>query len=643
MPKINLLPRSVYELIAAGEVVERPASAVKEMIENSVDSGAKTVTVEIKNGGVTFMRVTDDGCGISPADVRAAFTSHATSKIRDAGDLDAVMTLGFRGEALASIAAVAKVEMLTRTADSDTGTRYDIEGGQEKLFEEAGCPVGTTVIVRDLFFNTPARMKFLKKDATEGSNVRDAVARQALAAPGVSFRLISDNRQTLFTPGDGNLMTVITELFGAEFAGGLIPVAGSHEGVNIDGFVSKPVFGRPNRRMQYFFINGRFARIPMAQAALDNAYKNSAMVGKYPSCVLNIGVDARAVDVNVHPAKTEVRFGNEKPVYDAVYFAAKTALRKGDTVPVTRLEIKPEKKEDIFIPRSVRTEPERPATGAGLGIKVVSRAPVQDVPFTPAVPEPAPVPDASDLYAGAVKREERRREMLPLRDTSTVFETVREDEDDVLNMRPARPAAPPPAQEEFAEAKAKPFRIVGEVFRTYIIAESGGKMIFVDKHAAHERILFNKIKSRDNRGGAQLLMRPVTVTLPAKDHACALENLDIFEKAGYMLDDFGGNTVRVTECPVELSDADVREIVLEFADQLTRRSAEPEPEKLQWLFNSTACRAAVKAGNNLSLSEMEELVERVLTDDDVRYCPHGRPVMFELGENELKKLFGREG
>lgn len=634
MPRINVLPREVYELIAAGEVVERPASAVREMTENSVDSGAKSVTVEIKNGGVSFIRVTDNGCGIAPADVRAAFKSHATSKISSARDLDAIRTLGFRGEALASIAAVSKVQMLTRTPDSPIGARYEIEGGREILFEEAGCPVGTTVIVRDLFYNTPARMKFLKKDATEANNVRDVLARIALADPDVSIRLISDNRQVFFTPGDSRLITVITELFGRDFAAGLIPVAGSQNGVNIDGFVSKPVFSRPNRRMQYFLLNGRFVRIPAAQAALDNAYKNSAMVGKYPSCVLNIRVDPSSVDVNVHPAKTEVRFGNEKLIYDAVYFAAVTALREGDTVPVTKLETKEPRREDIFIPRAERTQTPEPPAGNELSMSL-----------EPSAGQEAPL--VSDLYAGAVRREERRRQTMTLRDTSSVFETVREDDDAVLNMRPAPAApatpAPQPEQLEIAEAKALPFRIVGEVFGTYIIAERGGRLIFVDKHAAHERILFNKIKARSGNTGAQALLSPVMVTLPAKDYSCVMDNLDLLEKAGYKADDFGAPTVRVTECPVELTGEDVSSLVLEFADQLTRMSAEPEPVKLSWLYNSTACRAAVKAGDRLSAPEMEELVNTVLTDDDVRYCPHGRPVMFELGENELKKLFGRDG
>ncbi|MCR5782415.1 MAG: DNA mismatch repair endonuclease MutL [Clostridia bacterium] len=633
MPRINVLPREVYELIAAGEVVERPASAIREMTENSVDSGATSVTVEIKNGGVSFMRVTDNGCGIAPPDVRAAFKSHATSKIASARDLDAIRTLGFRGEALASIAAVSRVEMLTRTPDSPIGTRYEIEGGRETLFEEAGCPVGTTVIVRDLFFNTPARMKFLKKDATEATNVRDVLARIALAGPDVSIRLISDNRQVFFTPGDSRLITVITELFGRDFAAGLIPVAGSQNGVNIDGFVSKPVFSRPNRRMQYFLLNGRFVRIPAAQAALDNAYKNSAMAGKYPSCVLNIGVDPASVDVNVHPAKTEVRFGNEKLIYDAVYFAAVTALREGDTVPVTKLETKEPRREDVFVPRAERTAPPQPEIKSELSMSLEPGA-GQETPLV------------SDLYAGAVRREERRRQVATLRDTSSVFETVREDDDAVLNMRPV-PAAPAPQRQpeqlEIAEAKSLPFRIVGEVFGTYIIAERGGKLIFVDKHAAHERILFNRIKARSGNAGAQALLSPVMVTLPAKDYSCVMDNLDLFEQAGYKIADFGVPTVRVTECPVELTGEDVASLVLEFADQLTRMSAEPEPVKLSWLYNSTACRAAVKAGDRLSTPEMEELVNTVLSDDDVRYCPHGRPVMFELGENELKKLFGRDG
>lgn len=667
MPKINILPTHLAELIAAGEVVERPASVVKELVENSIDAGASKIVVEIKNGGVRYIRITDNGCGISREDIRAAFISHATSKIKVQADLDSIFTLGFRGEALASVAAVAHVEMLTKTPEEEIGTRYLISGGKEESVDDAGCPDGTTIMIRDLFYNTPARMKFLKKDMTEGNYVADIVQKIALSHPEISMTLIKDNRRTLFTPGDGKLMTVINEVFGREFAAGLIEAAGEVDGMKVKGYISKPVNGRANRSMQHCFVNGRYVKIPVVSSALDNAYKNQIMVGKYPACVLFLDVNPALVDVNVHPAKTQVRFSSEKNVYDALYFSAVSALRKGDT-PVS-VSVQPKKSTDsLFSPKTEIKQVSMPVHEEKISLSIAAE------------PEEKPsVPPIENMYKG-IKQDYKPSRRMVVNEPKAPFFRVREEEDDVLNMRPKAPeplktpeaqktVEPPKApespktvaesqesilpvdevkteaavEETHALVEAPAFSVIGEVFNTYILLEMKNQLVFIDKHAAHERILFNELRSQNRKVYSQVLLMPVTVTLSAKDYAAAVNNLDIFQKSGYLVEDFGEGTLRVRECPTELSDADISEIILEIADKLSKNTANPEPEKLDWLYHSTACRAAIKAGDSISRTEMEDLARRVLTDDDVRYCPHGRPVMFTLSEYEVKKLFGRNG
>lgn len=649
MPKINILPKHLAELIAAGEVVERPSSVVKELMENSVDAGATKVTVEIKNGGVRYIRITDNGCGIARDDIRAAFISHATSKIKVQEDLDSIFTLGFRGEALASVAAVSHVEMLTKTADENIGTRYMISGGAEEELDDAGCPDGTTIMIRDLFYNTPARMKFLKKDMTEGNYVSEVVSKIALSHPEVSITLIKDNRRTLFTPGDGRLLTVITEVYGKEFASSLIEAEGQTDNIKIKGYISKPVHSRANRSMQHCFVNGRYVKLPVASSALDNAYKNQIMVGKYPACVLFLEVDPRSVDVNVHPAKTQVRFASEKPVYDAIYFASVAALQKKDTPVEVKAQVK--RNDAIFRPKTEIKQVEMPEEKISLSIDTSPKEKT----------EPPPV---SEMYKG-IKREFKPSQRVMNEPKKPFFMTEAEDEEDIVLNNPSKKTAEPVTQEqtqpvaeklpepepelkpepEKVEKQEKPLdiRVIGEVFRTYILVEQEGKLLFIDKHAAHERIIFNQLRKSDRQIYSQILLVPVTVTLSAKDYAAVINNLDIFRKSGYGVEDFGEGTVRVRECPTELSGEDVSSIIEEMADKLSANSTDPEPEKLDWLYHSTACRAAVKAGDNISLLEMEKLAKQVLTDDDVRYCPHGRPVMFTMSEYEIKKLFGRNG
>ncbi len=665
MPKINILPKSLACLIAAGEVVERPSSVVKELMENSIDAGATKITVEIKNGGVRYIRITDNGCGISREDVRAAFISHATSKISVQEDLDAIFTLGFRGEALASVAAVAHIEMLTKTADDDIGTKYCISGGEEKELTEAGCPDGTTIMIRDLFYNTPARMKFLKKDMTEGGYVSDVVSKIALSHPEISITFIKDNRRTLFTPGDGRLMTVINEVYGKEFGATLIECEGGADGVTVKGYISKPVHSRPNRSMQHMFVNGRYVKLPVSASALDNAYKNSIMVGKYPSCVLFLEINPSLVDVNVHPAKTQVRFASEKPVYDAIYFSAVSSLQKGDT-PV-QITAQPRSNDRLFTPKTEIHQTEMPVQTQKVSLRVDVKTKEEKV-----------LPPVENLYKG-IKSEFKPQFLNPQptvvrEDKKTVFSF--EDEEDVLSMCTPQPVAEEKTepgktftQQEMvhvSEEKAEPeiytapvgeeaereeviekpvpeFRVLGEAFSTYILVQMKNELLFVDKHAAHERIIFNQLKKQGRKIHSQILMLPVTVTLSVKEYEAVLDNLDLFSQSGFAVDDFGDGTVRVTECPTELADGDISSLVAEIADKLSKNSKDPEPKKLEWLYHSTACRAAVKAGDDITLTEMQELVKRVLTDDEVRYCPHGRPVMFSMSEYEIKKLFGRNG
>lgn len=704
MPKINILPKHLAELIAAGEVVERPSSVVKELLENSIDAGSTKITVEIKNGGIRYIRITDNGCGIAREDIEAAFISHATSKISTENDLGAIFTLGFRGEALASVAAVSHVETLTKTPSEEIGTRYAISGGVREDIDDAGCPDGTTIIIRDLFYNTPARMKFLKKDSTEGSYVSEVIAKIALSHPEIGITFIKDNRRALFTPGDGELITVIKEVYGKEFAAGLIEASGETEGIKVRGYISKPVFSRANRTMQHTFVNGRYVKIPAAASALDNAYKNSVMTGKYPACILFLEINPSAVDVNVHPAKTQVRFSNEKSVYDAIYFAAVSALRNGDT-PV-RVETRA---KSNFTPFSYGTKSGNDNVRQPNKISLSISYDEADINEKTVINANAEAPPLENMYKG-IKRDFSQsgnvKNMVFHRPKAPFFRSEAGDySGDVLNMRnetdekadahdteenravyerkkiretensESRTAQESVTSQGFGTIKEigeikntetipeneairknreiseddesllgqSDFRILGEVFGTYILLEQKKQLVFIDKHAAHERIIFNELKNRERKTYSQLLLSPVTVTLSARDYVTVIDNLELFRKSGYGIDDFGEGTVRVTETPTELSGEDVNEIVLEAADRLSKNAKEPESDKLDWLYHSTACRAAVKAGDDISLSETESLVRRVLNDKNIRYCPHGRPVMFTMSEYEIKKLFGRNG
>lgn len=632
MPKIHVLDKHTAELIAAGEVVERPASVVKELLENTIDAGATSVTVEIKNGGVSLIRITDNGCGIAYEDVPRAFLRHATSKVRTEEDLECIGTLGFRGEALASVAAVADVKLITCTDDSGLGTVYRIAGGEELEYDEIGAAKGTVITVSDLFYNVPARMKFLKKDVSEGNAVAGVVQKLALSHPEVSFRFIRDGKEEILTPGDGKLYSCIYAVLGREFAVNLIPVEYTLDGVHVHGFCCKPSATRANRTMQHFFINGRYVKTDTAAVAMSRAYQGLIMVGRFPACVLHIDVAPQAVDVNVHPAKIEVRFVNEKPVFDAVYHGVRSALQSGDTLQQAVLP-QTEKRVNVFA--------QRPVPQTNSGAQTTFRA-VTEV-------KPAPTAETKPFVPMA-----ETEEKPPLRmrdDTAEPFISV-----PVIEKPAPRPVAetpvtvtPAPVKEETAPAEdpvvtveeVKPTpRIVGEIFTTYILAEYGDELLVIDKHAAHERMLYNTLKNTAEPA-AQMLLTPETVTLDSDACNALLAALPLLTKAGYIVEDFGGLTVLVRAVPVMLSGCDVTAVIEEIAGGLASGKRDILTGKEDWIYHSIACRAAVKAGDMTTLKEQQMLVERVLEDKDVRYCPHGRPVCFVMTKKELEKQFGR--
>ncbi len=645
MPKINVLPREIYELIAAGEVVERPSSAVKELLENSVDAGADSITLEIKAGGIKYIRITDYGCGIAREDVRNAFTGHATSKITVSDDLDCVATLGFRGEALASIAAVSRVEMFTRTVEEETGTHAVVEGGQFISIDDAGCPVGTTIVVRDIFYNVPARMKFLKKDVTEANSVAAVADRLAVSHPEIAVRFIRDGKQTLCSSGDGKLISAVYAVYGKEFADSLIPVSGSNSTVKVDGYVSKPLNARANRNMQLFYVNGRMVRTKTACAALEEAFKGSVMVGKFPSCVLNLTMPYNFVDVNVHPAKTEVRFANEKEVFSAVYYAVKTALEQGDKAPTQdaskiinqRVQkqlfaaVEPAKQLRFQQGVSVTPQPEKTFVKA-VDYVTAEKSAVSTSAVKPVYEEPASssaaVESVSDNYSAV---DEAEPDLLGGYVSPVKSQTV--------EVKVEAPQSTP--EIEITEEEKTHVRAVGELFSTYILVEYGNEILLIDKHAAHERIIYEQLKAQHKNIPSQMLLSPITVHLSREEYTAVIAGIDLLADSGFAVEDFGDGTVIVSEYPVILEGADIAAQLTEIAGYLADNIREVTTEKLDWIFHSAACRAAVKAGDVTTDYELRQFAERVLSMPDIRYCPHGRPVLASLTRRDIERLFGR--
>lgn len=702
MGVINVLDKHIAELIAAGEVVERPSSVIKELVENSIDAGAKNITVEIKNGGTTFMRVADDGCGIYRDDIKKAFLRHATSKVKTANDLDMISTLGFRGEALASISAVSRLQVITKNENEEIGSCYEIEGGDEISLEEAGCPTGTTFVIRDLFYNIPARSKFLKKDVAEGNAVSALMDKIVLSHPEVAFTFIRDGKQVLRTFGDGKLLSAIYSVFGKDFAKGLIPVDYTLDSVTVKGYISKPINSRPNRNMQNFFINGRFVKTRTGMAALEEAYKGSIMVGKFPSAVLQLTVPYEIIDVNVHPAKIEVRFINERPVFDAIYHAVKSALQQGDERKQIHFKentafneikkVNPFNNAQAVFAKAENTPAEKP-------IKPIERIePVlknsepkpynpfdeldlKDEKTKPVSIDNLKMSDSSnpfDIYSKqAIKRNSElenkkaefskqkleKAEQLILKATQQE-ESLTKQEITVDDL--TAESTETPIETEVSKEEVKPLkeisenktdnndaltellkeqtklRFLGEAFNTYIIVEKNdNEVLIIDKHAAHERIIYEKLKADSGSANVQYLLTPITVTLDKIDYDAAVSNLDMFAKCSFDVEDFGNGTLLVRSAPQYLAATEIADCITEMSGYIASGKKDIYTEKMDWFYHNVSCRSAIKAGNKSTVQELMDIAWTLEKNPQIKYCPHGRPICIVMTKYEIEKQFGR--
>ena len=648
MPKIVQLSPHVANLIAAGEVVERPASVVKELLENAVDAGASQVTVEIRDGGMTFLRVTDNGCGMSPEDARTAFLRHATSKLRSAEDLAAIATMGFRGEALAAIASVSRIDLMTKTAGAISGTSLQLEAGKITEETEVGCPEGTTIVIRDLFFNTPARMKFMKSDTVEGGKVTAAVQLQALAHPEVSFRFLRDGKQILSTPGTGGLEAAVYCVYGRD-GGKMVKLESRWDSYTLSGYVSKPTDARPSRNLQTFFVNGRPVKSRLLIAALEEAYRNQMMVGKFPACVLHLTLPANAVDVNVHPAKTEVKFLNEKAVFDCIHYGVLGALNKTPDRPQVQF------KQPAA---SVAPKPEAPVQKQAPAKQESffrTMTPQEFKAFSTAVKDaPQPRKETAVATAAAVQNTTPLRQNVPLPQRSTDVARALEQEPAPLpplpqpQSIPQQPAQKPepveqpePEQAALPMPEEIPWRIVGELYRTYIIVEQGEDAFLIDKHAAHERILFDKLKQKQEAISAQALLTPIPCRLSPDAAAILLANKALLSELGFDVDEFGSNTVLLRQIPMDLAPEDAADAVDALAADLLNGRKEKVDTVRDEILHTVACKAAIKAGWITDQRELEALVAQVMAREDLKYCPHGRPICVTLSKKQLEKQFKR--
>lgn len=697
MGKINVLPSSVAELIAAGEVIDRPASIVKELVENSLDAQASRITVEIRGGGINYLRVTDNGAGISRQDLPLAFIRHATSKIASAADLDSIMTLGFRGEALPSIAAVSRVKVIARTASEEIGSVITSSAGELSEPSDTGCPVGTSFEVRDVFYNTPARMKFLKKDVTEGNAIAALIDRLVLANPAVAFQFIRDGKTVLQTPGDGNLLTPVRVVYGADAAAGMIPVSLAFEGVTVNGLISQPNFSRATRSLQSFFINSRFIRSKTCANALEEAYKNRLMIGRFPACVLNVAIDCSLVDVNVHPAKLEVRFSNERMVYNAVYSACVSALAQSDkrSVPTHQKQ-----KLNLFSlsdfdysDRQQKLNENSQVVAENLSVRPlgIKNAPIDAKPrgrelslhddtqkvFLPsdsAAALKAPAPFTEKAVTGVKStvgfsknalidiEKTEQEETLPVRAPSFERTAVAVSEPEEVTQNEHNTVAEADgsfvgvqteANDEIINAEKQeiedrgieisPYRVIGEIFDTYILIQQSENFIIIDKHAAHERYIYNKIKHIESSGERQLLISPQAIRLPREEYFALIENPEALSGIGISAEDFGDSTLMVREIPMLLDGVSLTEILQEVAKAVLSCKAKLSIEVLDSLLYSVSCRAAVMAGKKSTLPELNVLADMVLGEQQIRFCPHGRPVLKVISRKELEKMFGRLG
>ena len=644
MPKIIQLSPHIANLIAAGEVVERPASVVKELLENAVDAGASKVTVEIRDGGMTFLRVTDNGCGMLPEDARTAFKRHATSKLRSAEDLAAIGTMGFRGEALAAIASVSRIDLMTKTPGSISGISLKLEAGEILEESEVGCPDGTTIIIRDLFFNTPARMKFMKSDTVEGSRVAAAVQMQALAHPEVAFQFLRDGKQVLSTPGNGGLQAAVYCVYGRECAQ-MVTVDSRWENYSLTGFVSKPTDARPSRALQTFFVNNRPVKSKILIAALEEAYRNQIMVGKFPACVLHLNLPASAVDVNVHPAKTEVKFLSEKAVFDCVHYGVLAALNKQTDRPQVQFK---KQAEPALPPKPAAQPAPAPQKAAAPKQPNFFRTMTAEEfkTFHTAVQE-APQPKKEAAIAAAARIEKPAQ--LPLRETVIVPKAREIPAAPIPEPKPLPKPVPKPEpvpepemeQEAIAMPEEIQWRMVGELYNSYIIVEQGENAFLIDKHAAHERILFEKLKANQEKISAQTLLTPIPVQLSPAACAELLANTDMLDELGFEIEEFGENTVLLRQIPMDLSPELAAESLETMAADLLTGRRETQTTVRDELLHTVACKAAIKAGWKNDEKELLALVREVMGREELKYCPHGRPICVTLSKKQLEKQFKR--
>ena len=700
MAVIHVLDQHTAELIAAGEVVERPASAVKELVENAIDAGATQVTVSIERGGVSLIQVSDNGSGIEAEYIATAFIRHATSKIRTEADLDHICTLGFRGEALASIASVARVEVLTRTEQDEFACRYRIEGGTERGMEADARPVGTTITVRDLFYNTPARMKFLKKDSSEGTYVADAVSRAALSHPEVAVKFIREGKTQFQTPGDGTLRSAAYGVLGREFSKSLLEVDGTVGLYRVYGLVTPPSACRASRGMQHFYINGRYVKNSTMMAALENAYKGTLMQGRFPGCVLMLKMPPELVDVNVHPAKTEVRFAREKDVFDAVYSAVKSVVllpasgerrfQFADSTEKIPADGAKETRAAVPFSPAVPARPNEPVPS----VMHPAAPAAQEVPVRqPGSQAPAAMPEEADRDVWKSLPSEPETEGILRSAPMQLTKSYRPAREEMLDIAPTEdelphlpqsapaeeepheepggrmddqqaPAAPlaetavaeagekaadsveMPAAQQLAlepEPEIEPLRYVGEVFKTYIITQRGEEMCLIDKHAAHERLIYEELAKNYGNVPSQMLLMPVPVQLNAEEKNALLGNLDLLRDAGVELDDFGGNTVMIRAVPADVQADDVEELAIELAAKLAKGAKDALSEKTEWVLHSISCRAAMKAGDKTRPEGLLRLAEQIMAGKVPPFCPHGLPIVLKLTRKELEKQFGRLG
>lgn len=651
MAKINVLDKNISELIAAGEVIERPASIVKELVENSIDALSTAITIEIRNGGISYIRITDNGIGISSEDMKVAFKRHATSKIKETDDLEKIATLGFRGEALASIAAVSKIEMTSKTHESQYGKKLELLSAEEISFEDVGCPNGTTIIVKDLFYNVPARLKFLKRDTAEANVISGMVDKLALSHPEISFKLISDFKTKLHTPGNGDLLSAIHAVFGKDFATSLIPVNYEFNDVVVSGYTSNTKDSRSNRAMQHFFVNERYVRSKTCMAAIEEAYKNSIMIGRFPFCVINVKVTYSSVDVNVHPAKIEVRFVNERQVFDALYFGVKSAIAKNDEL--TNI-IEPYKQQvsKNLLSGFKNQESEQIVINTTQKANTVAYSEVVNDKKENLVVNTKPTEYKIDNNTLSINDKSKSdnidtqiNEFQYIQKESLMKPQKPLDE----NKKPIIKLENP--QEIIKEEKAVdnkfdndfefPIKIIGELFKTYVLFESNDNFIMLDKHAAHERILYEKLKKTVNTNEKQLLLKPIVIVLSVDEFNVLIDNKEILSQMGFNYEEFGNNTIAIREVPLVLEKYDIKDIILDIATKLLDNKHDVSSNIFEDLLHSVACRSAIKANDTNSMDELIALVRMVYKNDEIRHCPHGRPIVSIMTKNDIEKKFGR--